>query len=153
MYDSLMCVCVCECGLSLWQLFGWLNHDKMEDHFGAIYGFLMAIHQEVVEQRHFWVMRQSRLASRCSPERIFTQLKPNCIFHSQDSLLRSSFMSVRICVIFIFLTIFTFLTRANRACVNLSAFFITFHLINSTTATTDTVGQSEHTRHTGRPVN
>lgn len=43
-----VCMCVWV-RLSLWQLFGWLNHDKMEDHFGAIYGFLMAIHQEVVE--------------------------------------------------------------------------------------------------------
>jgi len=30
------------------KLFGWFNHDKMDGHFLAIYGFLIAIDQEVV---------------------------------------------------------------------------------------------------------
>lgn len=38
-------LCVSYC---VWQLFGWLNRDKMYGHFSAIYGFRIAIDQEAV---------------------------------------------------------------------------------------------------------
>lgn len=34
----------CQC---VKKLFGWFNHDKMDGRFLAIYGFLIAIDQEV----------------------------------------------------------------------------------------------------------